>query len=76
MDEYEFELDVRGNLTGDTIDALFEAGCNDAVFVGNEGDEVFKAHFIREAFGIADAVVSAIRNVESVPGLKVIQTRR
>lgn len=54
-----------------TLDALFDAGCDDAV-VGTdvEGDYL---DFARTAPTFEDAVEGARAAVESVPGLKVVR---
>ena len=72
MGEYQFTLVISGDLEADaTIDALFEAGCDDATF--GTVDHVGYGDFIREAPGFGEAVRSAIRQVESVPDLRVIR---
>ncbi len=70
MPEWEFELTVRGELTDERIDALFEAGCDDATFSGKDG--MTFASFRREAPNLLEAVVSAIAAVESVEGMEVV----
>ena len=70
MTEYEFELTARGALTDDLLDALFEAGCDDATF--STKDDLTFAAFAREADTLLDAVVSAIEAMESV-GLEVLR---
>jgi len=67
--EYEFTLVLHGDLDDAVVDALFEAGCDDATL--GEVDGVGYADFIREAPSFGDAVRSAIEQVESVPGLSV-----
>ncbi len=64
MNSYEFKL-VLANV--DTIDqtledALFEAGCDDALLVCKNG--VVYLEFDREAESLEDAILSAIHNVE------------
>jgi predicted DNA-binding transcriptional regulator AlpA len=72
LSEYEFSLVITGDLEdGATLDALFEAGCDDATF--GQVDGVGYADFIREAPSFAEAVRSAIEQVESVPGLRVVR---
>jgi len=51
---------------GATLDALFEAGCGDATF--GQVDRVDYADFVREASSLAEAVRSAIEQVESGAG--------
>jgi len=67
--EYEFTLILHGELDASAIDALFEAGCDDATL--GEVDRVGYADFIRAAPSFGDALTSAIEQVESVPGLTV-----
>jgi predicted DNA-binding transcriptional regulator AlpA len=62
--EYEFELIARGELSDSLLDALFEAGCDDATF--STKDELTFGDFAREAASLLDAVVSAIDQMESV----------
>ena len=70
MTDHQFTLVLQGNLNHDqTLDALFEAGCNDATF--GTVDQVGYAEFVREASSFGEAVRSAIEDVESVPGIKV-----
>lgn len=56
-------------------DALFEAGCDDALLTSDGG--VQRAVFDREAPSFAAAVASAITAIESaVPGAQVIRIER
>ncbi|MGO9559890.1 MAG: helix-turn-helix transcriptional regulator [Acidimicrobiales bacterium] len=71
MTEYSFELTIQGQLTDACLDALYEAGCDDATFAV-KGD-LITAQFDREAETMFDAVISAIEAVESVGGLEVLQ---
>jgi predicted DNA-binding transcriptional regulator AlpA len=71
MAEHHFELTIRGELTDARLDALFDAGCDDATFSAR-GDLTFAA-FDREAPGLLDAVMSAIQAVETVEGLEVLR---
>ena len=52
-----------------TVDALFEAGCDDALVGRAEGIQYVE--FDREAARLGDAVLSAVADVEKVPGLTV-----
>lgn len=70
MPEHNFQLTISGALTGDVLDALVEAGCDDATF-SSKGDLTF-ADFDREAPTLLGAVTSAIADVETVPGLEVL----
>jgi hypothetical protein len=74
MSSYHFTLIVEGSdlQTDDHADALFEAGCDDAL-VG-EIDGVHYLDFDREADTVSDAVLSAIGQIESaVPGARVVR---
>jgi len=57
MAEHDFELTIRGKLTDARLNALVEAGCDDATFSAK--DDLTFAAFIREAGNLLDAVVSA-----------------
>lgn len=70
MPEHNFQLTISGAITDDRLDALVEAGCDDATF-SSKGDLTF-ADFDREAASLLDAVTSAIADVETVPGLEVL----
>jgi predicted DNA-binding transcriptional regulator AlpA len=70
VSEYEFSLVISGSLEDEEIlDALFEAGCDDATC--GQVDGVGYADFVRDAPSFGEAVRSAIEQVESVPGLRV-----
>lgn len=57
------------------LNALYEAGRNDATF--GESDGIQTAEFDREAADFAEAVGSAIRAVDgAVPGAVVVRIRR
>jgi hypothetical protein len=72
MAEKEFTLVIDGPVKDDQIiNALFEHGCDDATFGAVDG--VGYADFHREAPNLADAVFSAIKDVESVAGLTVLR---
>jgi len=72
MTEHQFSLVLQGDLESDeTINALYEAGCDDATF--GTVDHTGYADFSREAPTFGEAVRSAIADVESVPGLKVLR---
>ena len=55
----------------DVFDALFEAGCDDAL-VGTNPDGDF-LDFVRAALTFEEAVASACAAIESVPGLSVLR---
>ncbi len=70
MSKYEFTLVIEGDLTSEAVArSLFDAGCDDATFgvLGGIG----YAEFVREAPSASAAVLSAIREVESVKPLSV-----
>ncbi|HEX9731992.1 MAG TPA: hypothetical protein VGG06_08380 [Thermoanaerobaculia bacterium] len=70
MGEYQFTLVISGDVDrDDAIDALFAAGCDDATIGTVDG--VGYADFVREAPSFGEAVGTAIKQVESVPGLQV-----
>ena len=73
MPVHHFTLIVEGiDLQAEpTIDALFEAGCDDAT-VGRV-DGVQYVDFDREAESLAEAVISAVRDVEKVDGAAVLR---
>ena len=64
MKTFEFTLIIDGAdlLTDAHLDALFEAGCDDATFGAR--DYVHYAAFDREAENLGDAVISAIHAIE------------
>ena len=70
MAEHHFTLTIRGALTDARLDALVEAGCDDATF-STKGDLTF-AEFDREAPSLLAAVLSAIAAVESLEGAEVL----
>ena len=51
------------------IDALFEAGCDDALVGRTEGIQYIE--FDREAAHLDDAILTAVADVEKVPGVTV-----
>jgi hypothetical protein len=72
MSEHNFTLILDGDLREDSFDALFHAGCDDAMFGTRSG--LTTAEFDRKAASFASAVLSAIRDVESADlGLRVIR---
>jgi hypothetical protein len=68
MENQEFTLVLRGPIDDDVVDALFEAGCDDAT-IRTSGALVF-ADFDRESPTMLKALTSAIRQVRSA-GLEV-----
>ena len=70
MTDYEFTLMIDGDLTDEKVAAtLFEVGCDDATFGVSDG--VGYGEFIRDASTFAEAVMSAIHQVESVAASQV-----
>ena len=71
MPNQHFTLTVAGaDLQSEPfIDALFEAGCDDAT-VGRR-DEVQYIDFDRAAESLGEAIISAVRGVEQAEGLHV-----
>lgn len=68
MSEHSFTLILDGDIEG-RLDALFEAGCDDATF--GCVDDVSYRDFHRTAPTLVDAIASAISAVELVHGLRV-----
>jgi hypothetical protein len=74
---FSFTLTIEGAdiLEDDALDALYEAGCDDATFGVSDG--VQTGEFDREAADFAEAVASAIKAVEAaVPGAFVVDVHR
>jgi hypothetical protein len=74
MPKFRFTLILRGidAIQPEHIDALLEAGCDDAIF--GSRDRVPFAEFAREAPSLPAAITSAIESIESaVPGARVIR---
>jgi hypothetical protein len=70
MTGQQFMLRLNREVTDEEIEALYEAGCADAsVETGPLGAVV---DFTREAPTLAEALVSAVRDIEKVSGLRVI----
>ena len=70
---YHFTLIVDGpDIQSDAvIDALYEAGCDDAL-VGRV-DGIQYVEFDREAVGVLEAVLSAVADIERVDGVNVVR---
>ena len=73
MSNWSFTLIVEGEdlQSDETFNALFEAGCDDALVGRTSGVQYMD--FDRDAETLADAVLSAVADVESVPGLQVVR---
>lgn len=70
---HHFTLIVDGrDLQGDgVIEALYEAGCDDALIGRSDGIQY--AEFDREASGLVEAVLSAVADIERVEGVEVVR---
>ncbi len=69
---FSLVLEGASELTPEIADALYEAGCDDALVGSRDG--VLFAEFDREAPSSAEAILSAIRQVESASaGLRVMR---
>lgn len=73
MSIHHFTLIVDGPDTqsGAVIDALYEAGCDDALIGRTDGIQYVE--FDREATGLVEAVLSAVADIERVDGVKVVR---
>jgi predicted acylesterase/phospholipase RssA len=72
MREWDFTLIVDGDVMDEVVlDKLAEQGADDATF--GVADGVAYADFSREAASFRAAVFSAIRDLESVPGVLVLR---
>jgi hypothetical protein len=70
MPVFDFTLRLNRMPDEDQIEALYEAGCGDGTFSG--GSTHAAADFHREAGTWAQALGSAVADIEKVPGLLVI----
>jgi hypothetical protein len=68
MTAHEFVLKLNRELTDDEIEALYDAGLDDAGI--ETGPLGALADFTREAPSLAEAIASAVRDIETVPGLR------
>src|SRR5438309_9516435 len=73
MSEHEFELEVEGaDLTREeTVQQLYGAGLDDATFASSDGRVLISV--AREADTFTNALLSAIQQVESVSGVRVLR---
>ena len=73
MPNHHFTLIVDGvDLQHESVvDSLFEAGCDDALVGSTDGVQFID--FDREAASLDDAVLSAVADVERVPGAQVVR---
>lgn len=77
MTLYSFTLTIEGVdvLSDAAQNALFDAGCDDAMFGFSGGIQT--ADFDREAADFAEALASAVKAVEStIPGARVVEVHR
>jgi hypothetical protein len=70
MNTYEFTLRLNREVSKDEIEALYEAGCDDAGF--ETGPHGTLAQFDREARSLVEAILSAVRDVDKVGGLRAV----
>lgn len=73
MAKYDFTLIIEGRdiHENDVFDALYEAGCDDALFRSKDSTQYMD--FTREAASLYEAISSAIADAESVDGLRVVR---
>ena len=73
MPTHHFTLIVDGpDMQGAAvIDALYEAGCDDALI--GRTDRIQYVEFGRESAGLVEAVVSAVDDLERVEGVRVVR---
>ncbi len=70
MKTYEFTLRLNREVADDEIEQLYVAGCHDAAIeTGPLGTLI---QFDREARSLAEAVVSAVQDLEKIEGLRAI----
>ncbi|MGH9124225.1 MAG: helix-turn-helix transcriptional regulator [Acidimicrobiales bacterium] len=69
MPEHHFQLIIDGALDDHRLDALVDAGCDDATY-STKGNLTF-ADFDRQAPTLRDAITSAITAIDSVEVLRV-----
>jgi hypothetical protein len=70
---HEFMLKLNREVSPEEVEALYEAGCGDAgVETGPLGALL---DFDREAPSLAQAIASAVRDIEKVPGLRAVGVR-
>lgn len=70
MTSYDFTMKLNRSLTPEDVEALYETGCSDAaVETGPLGTVL---DFSRESSSLAEALVSAVHDIEKVPGLRAI----
>jgi hypothetical protein len=64
----------EGDMLEPFLDALADAGCDDAAFIGPAQDGTYRAEFDREADLFSNAIVSAIEDIRTaIPGATVLR---
>ena len=74
MNRCNFTLILQGSNPLDLLEALFEAGCDDALFGEREG--TYFADFDRKATDCSSAITRAIEAVETVADLRVTRVEQ
>lgn len=74
MGTHEFTFALDRAPSDDELDALFDAGGDDATPESDETANTGSVHFNRQAGSLAEAMVSALRTVEAA-GLHVVAVR-
>ena len=71
MANHDFTLIIEGRdiHEDDVFDALYEAGCDDALLRSKDGTQYMD--FTREAATLDEAIFLAVRDVETVEGVRV-----
>ena len=71
MANHDFTLIIEGRDIHDdeVFDALYEAGCDDALLRSKDGTQYMD--FTREAATLDEAISSAVRDIETVDGVRV-----
>jgi hypothetical protein len=70
MRTYEFTLRLGRSVTAEEVDALYDAGLGDASIETGPAHTLIS--FTREAENWAQAIGSAVADIEKVPGLRVV----
>ncbi len=71
MSQFDFVLVMEGPMDLAAVEALFEGGCSDMTFQGDEHGGLALVH--REAPVVIDAVLGAIRDIETASRLRVVE---
>lgn len=73
MANHDFTLIIEGRDIHDdeVFDALYEAGCDDALVRSKDGTQYMD--FTREAATLDEAISSAVRDIETVDGVRVVR---